>query len=536
MGVVVNLNNNKYYVHRVIMPNDAVFKFDIKKDTNQEMRKGVPSGSLADATRLVSNNSIPNSSEKVNHSDEKNAKKSLEISSERASLPDEDVESPTLSNVNNNGYGDVVKYKLEDEEEPDADINEERDSLPDKIDNFDIWQYNLYTVSDEFVQEVDQVDRASFARSLSNKTRGIKKNETRSVTLYCAKYIYVFNATGYMVGNLIKRVGVEKYTKNKKIRSNSNGRNGIGKSIGYNALQKDEGSRRRSSGIDVHGDGRNAGENAKIFDDARKTDRSGYSERDGENNHSIQKIDKRSLYNILGTDENLNSIVTLTNKKDSSGDALYDTQVEFFKESKARDADENLLLLYHGTAFSGDIGIMTHGPTSNGFLWATSFYPEAENYSKSKRNGNETGEGRILPLYANAKNPKIINAGTALPSAPEDFIDRLNDKENDSYIIIYDLPHYWSYFDEPTKDVSPDYYGLPKGTNLKKVYDENKGKMYVVAVRSSKQFKRTDNLIPTEDNNIRYSLPDEDVESPTLSNVNKERERYKASPKDKVFT
>lgn len=31
MGVVVNLTNNKYYVHRVIMPDGSSFKFDIKK-------------------------------------------------------------------------------------------------------------------------------------------------------------------------------------------------------------------------------------------------------------------------------------------------------------------------------------------------------------------------------------------------------------------------------------------------------------------------------------------------------------------------
>ena len=35
-------------------------------------------------------------------------------------------------NRNNIGYGDVVKYKVNDEEEPDADIKEERAALPDE--------------------------------------------------------------------------------------------------------------------------------------------------------------------------------------------------------------------------------------------------------------------------------------------------------------------------------------------------------------------------------------------------------------------
>ena len=71
MGVVVNLTNNKYYVHRVIMPDGSSFKFDIKKDTNQEMRKGVPKGSLADATRFASINSISQNLEKSTQNDEK---------------------------------------------------------------------------------------------------------------------------------------------------------------------------------------------------------------------------------------------------------------------------------------------------------------------------------------------------------------------------------------------------------------------------------------------------------------------------------
>ena len=52
------------------MPDGSSFKFDIKKDTSQEMRKGVPQGSLADATRLVSNNIVHQKSEVVNTSEE----------------------------------------------------------------------------------------------------------------------------------------------------------------------------------------------------------------------------------------------------------------------------------------------------------------------------------------------------------------------------------------------------------------------------------------------------------------------------------
>lgn len=191
---------------------------------------------------------------------------------------------------------------------------------------------------------------------------------------------------------------------------------------------------------------------------------------------------------------------------DSAGQGLTEEQAEYFKDSKVRDKDGNLLVVYHGTAFAGVIGEMTKGNLSNGFLWATSFLPEAENYSRTPRSGFQAGDGQVISLYADIKNPKYVHAGRKLPNDPESFIDRLTDGENDGYIITYDLPHYWSYFDKPTTVESPDYYGLPIGTNLKNVYEKNDGKMTIVAVRKSSQFKRTDNKLPTANSDIRYSL------------------------------
>ena len=74
MAVVVNMRNKKYYVHRIIMPDGSAFKFSKNKNTDQEAQRGVPKGSLANATRSVSKNSIPKSSQKVNTQSKKVAK------------------------------------------------------------------------------------------------------------------------------------------------------------------------------------------------------------------------------------------------------------------------------------------------------------------------------------------------------------------------------------------------------------------------------------------------------------------------------
>ena len=56
-----------------IMPDGSAFKFSKNKNTDQEAQRGVPKGSLANATRSVSKNSIHNSSQKVNNKNKKTA-------------------------------------------------------------------------------------------------------------------------------------------------------------------------------------------------------------------------------------------------------------------------------------------------------------------------------------------------------------------------------------------------------------------------------------------------------------------------------
>ncbi|MBQ8528503.1 MAG: hypothetical protein IJ459_02070 [Clostridia bacterium] len=81
MAVVVNMRNNHYKVHRILMPDGSIFKFsENKKDTKRESQKGVPNGSLANATSFVSSSIIPDSAEKSNSFAEKILKNSSEKS------------------------------------------------------------------------------------------------------------------------------------------------------------------------------------------------------------------------------------------------------------------------------------------------------------------------------------------------------------------------------------------------------------------------------------------------------------------------
>ena len=69
MAVVVNMRNNKYKVHRILMPDNSFFKFEeTKKNAAQESQRGVPKGSLANATSATSNTSISQTEPIVNPS------------------------------------------------------------------------------------------------------------------------------------------------------------------------------------------------------------------------------------------------------------------------------------------------------------------------------------------------------------------------------------------------------------------------------------------------------------------------------------
>lgn len=80
MAVVVNLKNNKYYVHRVFLPDGSKFMFttklDIKKMQTEKTYQGVHKVSLANTTRFASNTSIPQKSDLSIDLDKKDLKNS----------------------------------------------------------------------------------------------------------------------------------------------------------------------------------------------------------------------------------------------------------------------------------------------------------------------------------------------------------------------------------------------------------------------------------------------------------------------------
>ena len=185
---------------------------------------------------------------------------------------------------------------------------------------------------------------------------------------------------------------------------------------------------------------------------------------------------------------------------DNQGRELTKQQQEYFKDSKVRDSEGNLMVMYHGT--ESNVGLPENEKFSvfdrdragsHGTYYGAGFYftpnmESAQDYAKSK--------GDVYQTYLDMKNPYIptsdtINEDGTVDFAPnfyEDFENRFKDQ----------LPQYWN--DENTN----------KGRVVRNILEDNgydgviNGDTYVVF--NSNQIKNVDNTNPTGSEDIRYSL------------------------------
>ena len=131
MAVVVNLNSNRYKVHRIILPDGTTFKFSTKKEVKQESYQGVTeNSSLADTTSFTSNSRISQTNATVNNN--------ISEESENYSSPEQDNDGNSYS------FGEIdkegnAKKKLKDRISGDEllnayDLIEEIESVGGEVD------------------------------------------------------------------------------------------------------------------------------------------------------------------------------------------------------------------------------------------------------------------------------------------------------------------------------------------------------------------------------------------------------------------
>lgn len=190
-------------------------------------------------------------------------------------------------------------------------------------------------------------------------------------------------------------------------------------------------------------------------------------------------------------------------KKDSSGRELSRGQQEYFKNSEIRDENGNLLTLYHGTP-SGNFTAFKD------WAYLTPSKEYAERYmnpsASSIRSGKKVDNPKVYEVYANSE--KLFD--TRKPEDRKLYMSEFYRKYgNGTPLMESGLPDWTDGEDliEFFEDNGYDYDGIILDEGADGGYgDDVKKRGFSYMVKGSSQIKNVDNLNPTKDKDIRFSM------------------------------
>lgn len=239
-----------------------------------------------------------------------------------------------------------------------------------------------------------------------------------------------------------------------------------------------------------------------------------------ENGKVYVAFESNQFKNIDNESPTSNEDVRYSRKVDDQGNKLTEEQQEYFKESKVRNEDGNLLVMYHGTP-NNDFYIFDAKKSKGTNLYGRGFYFAYDNSTSSYYDGEN---GRILECYLNITNPVDVNAGRTISDTElHDMVSAVADEYG-----IEDYGYYAA-VDSVTEDLAKkesDFAILQDlnvtcvgdFTEMLKFLNDEVGTSYdgiiardqVVAFYPN-QIKKIDNRNPTENADIRYSRKVEDA-------------------------
>ena len=196
---------------------------------------------------------------------------------------------------------------------------------------------------------------------------------------------------------------------------------------------------------------------------------------------------------------------------DSTGKELTAEQQEYFKDSKMRDENGNLKVMYHGTP-NGDFTVFKDG----------TYFTDSKEYADKYQNpgassistGKEAKNPKTFEVYLDIKKPFDINDAEARNIYINDYIKGGNAMGINPYLSDAEYAKINSIDWTEGEDLREflieneyDYDGLVLDEGATGGYGDevkSRGKSYVVF--SPEQVKNVDNLKPTADPDIRFSL------------------------------
>lgn len=253
---------------------------------------------------------------------------------------------------------------------------------------------------------------------------------------------------------------------------------------------------------------------------------------------SDTKVKSNTSSTKYSMQENKNDTQELDNSSfsiDDKGRKLAKSQQEYFKDSKVRDENGNLKVLYHGTP--NDFTKFSYDKLgTNGTLLGKGFYL-TDDINVAKAYANKGEQGKVMELYADIKKPLKWGETTITKQQFRSFVETVNQATEGRLFADYSGEYSEkgsTQYNSTLNDILMDYeYGgddidlvsgilnetgmsWNKGYKILKdttgydgiivttdVYDSGEGNVYIPF--QSNQIKNVDNTNPTSDEDIRYS-------------------------------
>jgi hypothetical protein len=198
---------------------------------------------------------------------------------------------------------------------------------------------------------------------------------------------------------------------------------------------------------------------------------------------------------------------------DTEGRQLSNEQAEYFKDSVVRDENGNLKVMYHGTSKGGFTVFDTYG-SNYGLFGTGSYFTDSQTVAESYTTKGKGKNPQVYEAYLNITNPMDMDA----QADPEEWADAFEDvyfpesgTNEDFYRAVeeYYEDQWMSKYEaaeeiQATLESGMGYDGITHigGGRV----DPNGERHRVYIAFQPEQIKNTDNVKPTTDADIRYSL------------------------------
>lgn len=226
-------------------------------------------------------------------------------------------------------------------------------------------------------------------------------------------------------------------------------------------------------------------------------------------------------------DASAKPIVPQEGKNVNTNFPLSEEQQEYFKDSVVRDENGNLKVMYHGTSQGGHTVFDPYGASRYGLFGLGTYFTDnkeiAESYTKKGKGKNP----QVYETYLNITNPMDMDAqadpaawSKVFPDADfpetgtnEDFYRAMEDYFEDMEYVRWEAH-------EAAMDaiMSMGYDGITHIGGGRVNADGPRHQVYIAF--EPEQIKNADNIKPTSDADIRYSLSADSKDGDTYSRIN----------------